>query len=410
MKRATFRVLFYTKASKRLKDGSLPIYARITIDGKRSEFGLQKSVEEGCWDSNKARVRGNTKQTKELNHYLMVVQSELLSKKRELEEDGKVVTADSLKRAYLGVDDDRLNLIELFRKHNDTCRELKNIDFAPGTIVKYDTCLNHLQNFVQKRMKRSDVRFDEVNPMFLNNFLHYLKTDGGCCNNSAVKYLTNLKKIVRIAMANGWIKGNPYAGVALRVDNVDVAYLDEKELKKLMNKQFEIERINQVKDVYVFCCFTGMAFVDVKSLCKKDLVEIDGQWWIKKKRSKTNNWFQVPLMQPAMDILKKYEDHIGCLTSGKLLPVLSNQKMNAYLKEIADLAGINKHLSTHTARHTFATTVTLSNQVSIKVVSKMLGHSSLKMTEKYARVVDELIEKDMKKVMLKFKPGNLVAN
>ncbi|MDP3445004.1 MAG: site-specific integrase, partial [Ignavibacteria bacterium] len=353
---------------------------------------------------------GNSMQAKEINSYLMVVQSNLMIKKREIEEDGKLMTAEVLRMAYLGLDDVQKTLLALFREHNAKCKQLVNIDFAPGTYVKYQSCLNHLEKFVTKKLGKSDVRFQEVTPMFLKDFEVYLKIEGGCCNNSAVKYLSNLKKIVRIAMANGWLKGNPYAGVSFRMDEVDVAYLDEKELKRLMNKKFDIERIEQVKDVYLFCCFTGLAFIDVKSLCKKDLIEIDGQWWIKKKRSKTKNWFQVPLLEPAVRILEKYEDNIICLTSGKLLPVLSNQKMNAYLKEIADLAGINKHLSTHTARHTFATTVTLSNQVSMKVVSKMLGHSSLKMTEKYARVVDELIEKDMRKVMMKFRPKNLVDN
>jgi len=189
-----------------------------------------------------------------------------------------------------------------------------------------------------------------------------------------------------------------------------LAYLDDKELARLMAKKFDIERMQQVKDVYLFCCFTGLAFVDVKSLCTKDLVVKENQLWIRKKRHKTKNWCDIPLLEPAQEILEKYKLHPVCIRKGLLLPVLSNQKMNAYLKEIADLCGINKHLSTHTARHTFATTVTLGNQVSMEVVSKMLGHSSVNMTKKYARVVDDLIKKDMKKLYNKYETVLAQAN
>ena len=179
-------------------------------------------------------------------------------------------------------------------------------------------------------------------------------------------------------------------------------FLDERELNTLLNKTFDFERLEQVKDAYLFCCFTGLAFVDVKSLSLSDIETKGDTLWIKKRRQKTKNWCHVPLLPPAVQLIEKYKSHPQCIKSGVLLPVPSNQKMNAYLKEIADLAGIKKNLSTHTARHTFATTVTLANQVSIEVVSKMLGHSSINMTKKYARVVDDLIQRDMQKIYGKY--------
>lgn len=175
-----------------------------------------------------------------------------------------------------------------------------------------------------------------------------------------------------------------------------------------MKKQFAIERMQQVKDVYLFCCFTGLAFVDVASLSNADIIEIEGAKWIKKRRQKTKKWCHVPLLKPAIRILEKHESNPICISKGKLLPVLSNQKMNAYLQEIADILGIDKHLSTHTARHTFATTVTLANHISIEVVSKMLGHSSINMTKKYARVVDDLVSRDMQKLIGKY--DTIIAN
>ena len=410
MKRSTFNVLFFVKHTKKLKDGSVPIYARITINGNRTDFGLQRGVEGSQWDAAKGKAKGSSKQIKELNQYLDTVRGNLLLKKRELDEMGAEYTAETFKRSYLRLDVQTKWLLEVFKDHNEQCKRLVNIDFAPGTVVKYQSCYKQLENFIHKNLKRKDVLFHEINPVFLRNFEIYLKTDGGCNHNSSMKYLANLKKIVRLGMANGWLKTNPYATVKLKLDDVDVAYLDEKELDMLVKKEFNIGRIQQVKDVYVFCCFTGMAFSDVKSFCKEDIVDKEGKLWIKKKRQKTKNWFHVPLLEPALRILDKYKNHPECVRKGVLLPVLSNQKMNAYLKEIADLSGIDKHLSTHTARHTFATTVTLGNLVSMEVVSKMLGHSSVNMTTRYARVAEDLINKDMQKVIMKFEPEFIGAN
>jgi site-specific recombinase XerD len=303
-----------------------------------------------------------------------------------------------------------MNVLQLFKDHNEKCQKLVDIDFAPGTITKYAHCYKHIANFVKMKFRRKDIAWGEVNAMFIKDFEFYLKTEQNCNHNTAIKYVTNFKKIVRIAMANGWLKNNPFASIKFRLEEVDLAYLDEKELDRLMKKKFSIDRMQQVKDVYLFCCFTGLAFIDVKSLCTKDLVVKEDMLWIRKKRHKTKNWCDIPLLDPAMKILEKYKFHPHCIKTGLLLPVMSNQKMNAYLKEIADLCGINKHLSTHTARHTFATTVTLANQVSMEVVSKMLGHSSLNMTRKYARVVDDLIKKDMQKISKVYNYAGVNAN
>ncbi len=402
MKRATFSVLFYVKHTKQLKDGTLPIFARITVNGQRAEFSVQRSVQEGHWDSTKGMAKANTRQNKEINAYLETVKAEIFFKKRELHEHGKPTTAAAIKNAYLNLEEAHMTLLKVFSDHNKKCESLVNIDYVPGTILKYKNCLKHLRAFIVDVLGKKDLCFSELSPMVIKDFETYLKTACGCQHNTALKYLTNLKKIVRIALANGWLKSNPFSTIVLKFDEVDMAYLDDKELARLMAKKFDIERMQQVKDVYLFCCFTGLAFIDVKSLCTKDLVVKENQLWIRKKRQKTKNWCDIPLLEPAQEILEKYKLHPVCIRKGLLLPVLSNQKMNAYLKEIADLCGINKHLSTHTARHTFATTVTLANQVSIEVVSKMLGHSSINMTKKYARVVDDLIKRDMEKIIHKF--------
>ena len=402
MTRATFKLAFYVKRTKALKDGTIPVYARITINRQSSEFGLQRNVNHDGWDSTKGRAIPNSKQNKELNNYLETVKGNIFIKKRELEEQGIVLSADLLKKAYQGLDESNLKLLEIFKDHNEKCKLLENIDFAPGTVERYETCYKHVSNFLKEKYRRNDISINEVTPMFINDFEMYLKTTRKCANNTAIKYIKNFKKIIRIALANGWLKKDPFVNIKFHLDDVDLAYLDAKELDKLMKKQFNIERMDQVKDCYLFCCFTGLAFVDVASLSNADIVDNEGSKWIKKRRQKTKNWCNVPLLEPAIRILEKYESNPRCISKGRLLPVLSNQKMNAYLKEIADILGINKHLSTHTARHTFATTVTLANQVSMEVVSKMLGHSSVNMTKKYARVVDDLIKKDMQKIAGKY--------
>jgi site-specific recombinase XerD len=398
MKRATCNVLFYIKRTKTLKDGSAPIFVRLTVNGQRAEFGLQKSIIEDQWDLAKGKVKGQTKGAKDLNSYLDFVRSQMLLKKRELEESDREITAYTLRNYYLGIDSSDKTILTIFKEHNDKCEGLVNKDFSPGTVERYKTCYAHVSNFIKTQYKRDDIQINEINPMFINDFGYYLKFTRKCCNNTTVKYIKNFKKIILIALANGWMKSNPFVSIKFRMDDVDLAFLDEKELNILMNKEFTIERMQQVKDVYLFCCFTGLAFVDVSSLKAGDIIQKGNDLWIKKQRQKTKNWCHIPLLPPAIKILEKYNTHPSCQMKGLLLPVLTNQKMNAYLKEIADITGINKSLSTHTARHTFATTVTLANQVSMEVVSKMLGHSSMNMTKKYARVVDDLIQKDMQKL------------
>jgi len=310
----------------------------------------------------------------------------------------------------MGIVDNRNShkLLEIFQKHNDKCEGLVNKDFAPTTIKKFMTSQKHLAEFITFKYKQDDLSMDEITPMFVSDFEYFLKTRKNCRNNSAIKHLKSLKKIVRIALANRWMKNDPFANTRFHLDNVDLAFLNADELNVLINKMFKIERLQLVKDIYLFCCFTGLAFVDVKNLVYKDIEEKDGRLWIKKRRQKTKNWCHIPLLPPAENLMNKYKNNPVCVKNGLVLPVMSNQKMNAYLKEIAEICDINKSLSTHTARHTFATTVTLSNQISMEVVSKMLGHSSISMTKRYARVMDELIGLDMLKVYEKY--GNVLAN
>ncbi len=216
MTRATFKLAFYVKRTKALKDGTIPVYARITINRQSSEFGLQRNVNPDGWDSTKGRAIPNSKQNKELNNYLETMKGNILIKKRELEDQGIILSADTLKKAYLGTDESNLKLLEIFKEHNVKCKLLENIDFAPGTVERYETCYKHLSNFMKEKYRKNDVPINDVTPMFINDFEFYLKTTRKCAHNTTTKYIKNFKKIIRIALANGWLKKDPFANIKFR--------------------------------------------------------------------------------------------------------------------------------------------------------------------------------------------------
>ena len=402
MKRATFTVLFFILRTKKLRDGTSPICARITVNGSRAEFRLQSSIRDKLWDHKNGCAKGKTKEAHEINEFLNMVQAKLYNYRSDLYAGGKPLTAESIKKAYFGIEETEKTILQIFKEHNDRCKSLVGIDFAQGTYERYVTCYKHVENFISFMYHKKDMALHSITPSFVKDFDFYLKTQRACSHNTATKYLKNFKKITRIALSNGWMKDDPFKNTKFHLEQVDMDFLDQEELNRLIKKKMPMERLQQVKDVYLFCCFTGLAFIDVKNLSYSDIIDKNDMPWIKKKRQKTKNWCNVPLLAPARKLIEKYKSNTYCVKTQRVFPVLSNQKMNAYLKEIATLCRIDKNLSTHTARHTFATTVTLSNQISIEVVSKMLGHSSINMTKKYARVVDDLINKDMKKIYGKF--------
>jgi site-specific recombinase XerD len=402
MKSSTFRVLFYVKRLKTLRNGALPIYARVTVNGQRAEFAIQQDIDEDLWDTLRSCAKGTSSRSKKINEYLDSVKAKLRDHKISFDEQGLEYTAIALRDKYMGIENKGKTILEIFTDHNEKCHGLINIDFSPATVERYETCKKHITDFIFKKYKCNDVLLKDITPMFISDFEYYLKKTRNCNHNTTTKYIKNFKKIIRIALANGWMKSDPFANIKFHLDDVDLAYLNDDELNLLMQKDFKNQRLQQVKDVYLFCCFTGLAFIDVKQLSYDDIEDKNGSLWIKKKRQKTKNWCNVPLLPPAIELMTKYKHYPNVIKTGLVLPVLTNQKMNAYLKEIADLSGIYKSLSTHTARHTFATTVTLANQVSMEVVSKMLGHSSINMTKKYARVVDDLVKRDMEKIFTKY--------
>lgn len=399
MERTTFGLLFYIRRDKTNKRGEAPVFMRLTINGERADASIKRFIEPHAWNSAKGKANEKSRGGKDLNLYLDAISANILRIQRDLELDKKEVSAQIILNRYLGKEQsDRHTLMEVFRAHNEKCRALSGISLAPATVIRYETTLRLTEEFLQKNYKKEDCYPDEVTNQFIEDFEFFLKTVRRCCHNTTTKYLLNFKKIIRIALAKGWMKKDPFAQVHFHFEPVEREFLEKQELKAMLNKEIAITRLAQVRDIFCFCCLTGLAFTDVQQLRPEHLVaDIHGKIWIRKARQKTKNMCNIPLLDEAQKIIDRYGDHPYCQTHGVLLPVCSNQKMNSYLKELADICGIRKNLSTHCARHTFAT-LTLASGATIDNVAKMLGHANVNMTRRYAKVLDSSIMRDMEVV------------
>ncbi len=392
-------ILFYIKRTKLLKNGDAPIFVRITINKERTEFGLKKSVAPKLWDDSKQRAKGKSTSADEINAAIEKTIKKIEATTTYLSMQDVELTSELIKENIVGKKEDRRTILKIFKTHNENARKLIGIDFAEDTVERYETSYMHTKNFIKWQYKREDMPLDQINPHFISNYELYFKTVRNCSHNTTVKYLKNFKKIVRIALSNDWMKKDPFVNIKLILEPVDPVFLTNEELLTIINKKITIKRIEQVRDVFVFCCFTGLAFSDVKTLRSKHFsLENDMDTWINKKRTKTGQLSTVLVLDAAKRLLEKYKNHPDITEKGMLLPVISNQKMNQYLKEIADICGIDKNISSHSARHTFATTVLLENDVPIEVVSKALGHSNIKITQHYARTTQKLIKRNMEKI------------
>ena len=399
MERTTFGLLFYIRRDKTNKKGEAPVFMRLTINGERADASIKRFIEPHAWNSAKGKANEKSRGGKDLNLYLDAISANILRIQRDLELDKKEVSAQIILNRYLGKEQsDRHTLMEVFRAHNEKCRALSGISLAPGTVIRYETSLRLTEAFLRTTYKKEDCYLDEITHQFVEDYDFYLRTVRRCCHNTTTKYLLNFKKIIRIALAKGWMKKDPFAQVHFHFEPVEREFLEKQELKVLLNKEITITRLAQIRDIFCFCCLTGLAFMDVQQLKPEHLVaDIHGKIWIRKARQKTKNMCNIPLLDEAQKIINRYRDHPYCQTHGVLLPVCSNQKMNSYLKELADICGIRKNLSTHCARHTFAT-LTLASGATIDNVAKMLGHANVNMTRRYAKVLDSSIMRDMEVV------------
>ncbi|HET7897674.1 MAG TPA: site-specific integrase, partial [Flavisolibacter sp.] len=377
--------------------GPLPIYLRITIDGGRVEMSTKRMCEHPeKWNAKAGRVTGNKETIKTLNAHLDILQSKVYETYKDLLQDGKTITAEAIKNKLQGVTERPRMILEIFRFHNEGVRTLIGNGFSPQTFKRYETTLQHTSEFLQWKYRVPDLEIRQLTVEVITEFEFYLLSVRRCGYNTTVKYLTNFKKVVGQCIQKGWLSKNPFTGVKLAPKEVVRETLTQEELDRIETKTFSTERLSMARDVFLFSCYTGLAYADVLRLQHEDIrIGIDGGQWIFARRQKTEAPFRIPLLTIPLKMIERYKDHPKCVSEGKVLPVPSNQKMNEYLKEIAALCGIQKRLTYHMARHTFATTVTLNNGVPIETVSKLLGHKNLRITQHYAKILDRKISEDM---------------
>lgn len=394
----TFGVAFYLKKQKTNQAGKSPLYARITVNGKRIEISVKRSIEESNWNPVKGMAKGSREEITKLNKYLDQFKAGIVEGYQQLLLQKKFITAELLKEKVTGADQAEFTICKLMEYHN---AEQSNV-LEPGTMKNYYTTQKYIKEFIRERFKTSDKYLSELSYKFITNFEYYLrnrtpeKGQKPLNNNGLMKHIERFCKMVNLAVRLEWLDRNPFQAYQLKFDKVEREYLTKDELARIENKHFNIVRLQVVQDLFIFSCYTGLAYIDVFNLTPANLIEkSENDIWIMPNRQKTNEPIKVPLLPKALAIVEKYKGHPQALAEGKVLPTLSNQKLNSYLKEIADTCDITKPLTFHIARHTFATTVTLTNGVPIETVSKLLGHSKLTTTQIYAKVIESKLGDDM---------------
>ena len=395
--RSTFSLIFWV-CSSRIKNNQVPVYARITVNGKRANISIQRRVNSTDWDAARGIMRGTRQESKLLNKYLDQVRSKIYTAYEDLLSENKMVTAQAIKNRYLGEDKFYRSLQELFEYHNEISRH----SISAHTLRHYKVTQGYLQKFLKAKFNLEDFRLIDLNFSFIKDFEFFIKSyqptdhQRKMGHNTAMKHLQRLRKMVTMAYHHEWIPKDPFVRFKSSYVKKRREFLTREELQSIEDFQSSINRLNIVKDIFLFSCYTGLSYIDITKLTMDNIgMDFDGNQWIETERQKTKTALKIPLLNQARDILKRYQDHPKTVYSKTLLPRYSNQKLNSYLKEIADFCGIKKHLTFHIARHTFATTITLTNGVPIETVSKLLGHTKLATTQIYARVVDKKVKDDM---------------
>lgn len=392
--KSTFRVIFVIQKGKCRPDGTAPIVARITVNGEMVHFSTKLYIHPDRWLPLSYKTVGRSSEEKLINETLFDLQSAIKRKYNEMLFRGEVVTASKIKNSMLSLDEKSQTLISLCDLYiADYEKLVLSQDYGQESYFRYKVCRKRLQEFLKDIYKMKDIPLCDIDKRFLDKLYLWLRSERKLNNNTAVKFMHRFSSIYKKARDNGWVVGDPFKLQNLHLDKVDRGYLTTDEIARIQTKEFESQRLERVRDIFLFSCYTGLAYIDVYNLSEEHLKEwADGSMWICFKRQKTKVPFNVRLLDIPLQILKKYE---SLRTGRKLLPVPTNQKCNEYLKEIAEVCDIHKDITFHVARHTFATTITLENGVPIETVSKMLGHTNVRTTQIYARITDQKICSDM---------------
>ncbi len=393
----TFAILFWRHTS-RAKNNQTRIYVRITVNGKRANISLKYKADIRTWDANRQKAKGNSEAARTLNQYLDQVHSQIVQLYQDLKFKGQLITAELVKAEYLGESDNSKTLQNLLEYHTKKTEKT----LAIGTLRNFEVTQGYINRYLNNILNTTDVFLKELNYKFIcdfANFLHCYWPKGhpkAMSNNTVMKHIQRFRKIATLGYHIEWIDRDPFVRWKPTYERRERPFLTDNELSNIETYFLPIERLERVRDLFIFSCYTGIAYIDIMNLTNDNILKgIDGNDWIFTNRQKTKSPVKVPLLAKAQELVHKYQNHPMTMVTETLFPVITNEKVNLYLKEIAEACGLKKNLTFHMARHTFATTVTLSNGVPIETVSKLLGHSKIASTQVYARVIERKISEDM---------------
>ena len=395
-------ILFYPKKSQEDKKRLVPIYMRITINGARTELSTNRKIEFIKWDSNFQRVKGRSEEARALNNHLDNLENHIKLDFNTLNEKDAEISSEILRDMLIGKHQKSYSLVTVFESNNKLIELEKGEKYSQSTIDQYKTTLERIKLFLKQEYDCEEIELSKLDVLFIRRFEIFLKTKYIIAHNTIMKHLKQLKKVIHFCMQMGYIDKDPFLQHKTTFKQMSRGYLTQDELTKIERHNFRLPRLDRVKDVFLFVCYTGLSYSDLFQLTPEGITKgTDGKNWVIYEREKTGVRASIPILPSAQAIIEKYKVDPTCMIENKLLPVISNQKLNTYLSEIEELCEINKHITMHLGRHTFATTVTLTNGVPIETVSKMLGHTSIKTTQIYSKVNDTKISKDMEELRLK---------
>jgi site-specific recombinase XerD len=397
MRKLEYLKISYILRKDRIQNDLAPVYLKLLLEGRKAYVSTGEKVRVDEWDERSGKFLGSTPLINSKNELLDRMRLEVINIYNELKASDKDITVDVLRsRLATGETDVRKYLFECCQIYNSSFEKLVGIEIGAITFGRYATFAARISDFISTKLKQKDILLTDIKYSFGIEYEHYLKTELKLHQNTLVKYIQYLNRVLDYCVKYEWLDKNVLFGYKCPVKESKREYLTQDELQRVIDKDINIERLREVRDIFVFCCHTGYAYKDAAELTPDHIgTGINGRKWIYTSRQKNDNVSNVPLLDQAMEIIEKYKDHPICQSKNRLLPMKSNQKLNAYLKELADICGISKPITTHIARHTFATTVLLSNGVSMEATSKMLGHSSLKTTQIYGKILETRVGAEM---------------
>lgn len=381
-----FSITFFVKNTKKLKDGTSPIFVRLSYNGNRTEFSTKQSVAESLWDSNKTKAKGSSLESRKINSQLLKLQDKLNSLYEKRYINGEKIDIIDIKDTYLGVNYDKKYIIKMYEIFITDIKTKIGTEYKQKTCVRHINSKNILSEYIKTFYRKDDFSIEDIDYDFINNFNTFMITQKKHNPNTRGKNLKNLKIITTRACRTGLMKIDPFCTFKIPSNEVDKEPLSMSEVKIIKDKIFNNERIETVRDAFIFCCYTGLAYTDLCSLRKENIKNFDvNRKYIEIYRNKSKTPCLIPILKPVEELIEKYKEHPLVELKQTVIPIYSNQKLNSYLKEIADLCNIQKPVTTHIGRYTFNTSIAMGNDINSDVRQKMVGHTNKKMNDHYSK-------------------------